>query len=406
MSGALAGIRVLDWTNYQLGPAATMMLADMGADVIKIENREIGDLGRITVGKLLKQTIGIDSDRNFYFETYNRNKRSVTIDLKMAGGREILYRLVEKSDALVTNVRLDAAAKLGADYETLAKINPRLVYAHASGYGAKGPASTKPGFDALGLARSGVMDALAPAGMPPQWPTGAIGDQIGGTLLSYSVLAGLVCAQRTGRGQMVSTSLLGSCMWVEQLNVNATLMLNQEQPKFDRTKTGNPIYNFYQCQDGRWIFFALFQSDRHWPDFCAAAGVQHLQDDPRFAKAAAREENCQELIRLLDQVFLTKPSSEWVSRFNAYHDLVFDLISPLSNLATDPQVLANGYAIDFEHPHYGTTKMLGFPISFDGTPVEMRRAAPDLGQHTEEVLVDVCGYTRDEVRDFRERRVI
>lgn len=406
MGGVLESVRVIDWTNYQLGPLSTAMLADMGADVVKLESPGGGDLGRLTVGRLLKQTIGVDSERNFYFESFNRGKRSITLDLKQEKGREVLYRLVERSHALVTNVRRDAAAKLGADFATLSRYNPRLVYAHASGYGPKGPDARRAALDPLGVARSGMMDALAPPGVPPQWPTGAIGDQVGGTMLGYAVLAGLVSAGRSGRGQEVSTSLLGSCMWLEQLNVNATLMLEHEQPKFVRSSAGNPIYNHYECADGRWMFFALLQSDRHWPAFCAAAGVPELEHDARFDSAANREERCEELIGLLDDVFAQKTSAEWIASFSRYPDLVFDVLVPLSELGDDPQVLANGYVVDFEHPVHGPTKMVGFPVVFHQGPVELGRAAPELGAHTEEILQEVCGYSETEIAVLREENVV
>lgn len=401
---ALEGVRVLEMANYQMGPASTVMLADLGADVIKVEDPAGGDFSRGMV-KLLSQTTGLTSDRNFFFESINRNKRSLTLNLKTEQGREILGRLVERSDALVSNLRFGVAERLGADYDSLASRNPRLVYAHASGYGPNGPDAEKTSLDPLGLARSGMMLALTPDGLEPQWPTGAIADQIGAILLSYAVLAGLVHVQVTGRGQKVSTSLLGSAIWLGQLNANAALMVGQEQPKFVRSRTSNPVYNTYECADGRWLFFGLFQSDRFWAEFCEAAGVPDLSRDERFDTAAKREERCEELIALLDVVFRERPSQEWVERFSRHPDLVWDVVQPMTELQHDPQVRANDYVIDYEHPELGDVKMMGFPVTFHETPAAMRMPAPALGQHTEEILLEV-GYDWDEIIRFRDEGVI
>ncbi|TAK36479.1 MAG: CoA transferase [Chloroflexota bacterium] len=405
MASPLAGIRILELANFQMGPAATVMLADLGADVIKIEDPFGGDLARGIV-KLLGQTIGVASDRNFYFESINRNKRSITIDLKKEKGRQVLHRLVGSADAFVTNVRLGVAERIGADYETLAKLNPRLVYGHASGYGPKGPDASKPAFDPLGLARSGMMDALTPAGLPPQWPTGAIADQYGATMLSYAVLAGLVSANLTGRGQKVSSSLLGSTMFLGQFCANATLMVQHEQRKFQREEVSNPLQNCYRCADGRWIFFAMSQPDRHWPSFCAALGIRSLQHDERYATAETRAEHSAELIAILDGIFATKSVDEWVATLDKYGVLGFDVVASMSNLVYDPQVIANRYVVDFDHPVLGTIKMMGFPISFEEMPAQVRMPAPELGQHTEEILIELCDYSWNEIAELRDEAVI
>lgn len=399
----LQGIRVIDWTIFQQGPVVTAMLGDLGAEVIKIEERGRGDPGR---GLSTVLGLSLPRDRNYYFEANNRNKKSISLDLRKPQAREIVYRLVEKSDVFVQNFRKGVAERLGLDYETLSKYNPRLIYASATGYGPEGPESHRPSLDPVGLARAGFMNAASLAEQPPVYMQGGIADQMGAIMLAYGILAALVARERLGIGQKVDASHLGSMMWLQSLAIHAFLFEGKELPKWRRDRAANPIFNYYKCADGKWLFLSLLQPDRHWGNFCRAIGRPELEHDPRFADADRRRENRHELIAILDEVFATKTCREWMEILGQYPDFIFEPVNTYADLLEDPQVKANKYIVDVEHPSLGMVKMVGVPVQFSRTPARIRSPAPEFGQHTEEVLLEVCGYSWDEIAQLREEGVI
>ncbi len=405
MSMPLEGIRVLDWTVWQQGPVAGEMLGDLGAEVIKIEERVGGDPGR-GIMRLIGAQTGITGGINYYFENNNRNKKGITVDLRKEKGKEIIYRLVEKSDVFVQNFRHGVAARLGLDYQTLSQYNPKLIYATASGYGPKGPDRAEPAFDFLGLARSGIMTMVGEPDMPPLTIRGGIADQMGAIMLAYAVLAALVARERLGVGQEVDVSHLGSMIWLQSLNVASVLMLKQEPIRACRARAGNPLYNYYLCADNKWIALAHLQPDRQWPDVCKALGIEELINDPRFENMEKRSENCVELVSIFDRIFATKTREKWMKILKETGDIICFGISTISDLVNDPQVIANDYIVDFDHPIAGKLKVVGIPIQFSKTPGAVRLPAPQFGQHTEEVLLDICGYTWDEISEFRDQQVI
>src|SRR5208282_298214 len=249
MKGPLTGIRIIDWTIWQQGPVATQMLADLGAEVIKVEERDKGDPGRgiVSVSGGSTQKGG----RNFYFEANNKHKQSIALDLKRAEAREIVYRLAAKSDVFVQNFRKGVAARLRLDYKTLRDHNPRLIYASASGYGPEGPDSAEPSFDYLGQARSGVMNVTGAEGFPPTYIFGGIADQMGAVMIAYGVLAALLARERYGVGQEVDASHLGSMMALQGLNVVARTITGKEFNRNTRANAFNPLWNHYRCSDGK-----------------------------------------------------------------------------------------------------------------------------------------------------------
>lgn len=379
------------------------MLADLGAEVIKIEDKSSGDPGR-GVSQLYGTQTGIKG-RNFYFESLNRGKKSMAIDLKKQQGREIIYKLVEKADVFVHNFRQGVPERLGVDYRTLSRHNPRLIYASASGWGPKGPDARTPAFDLTAQARSGMMDSTAVSGIPPQRINGAIADQMGGIMLAYSVLAAIVARERTGVGQDVDVSQLGSMLMLQGLRVNQYLISGQEPRKFGRTEFGNPLSNHYECKDGRWIALALMQGDRYWHDFCDAMGIQNLENDPKFATQGKRSDNRVEFIAALDRVFATKPAEEWMEILGQHEDFPIALVNSIEQVIKDPQVVANNYVSEFEHPVWGHTRELCTPISFGKTPVETGKGAPEFGENTEEFLLEL-GYSWEDISKLKEEQVI
>ncbi|MDD5703668.1 MAG: CoA transferase [Dehalococcoidales bacterium] len=404
MTLPLEGIRVLDCTQWQQGPAATALFGDLGADVIKIERPFGGDAARglSIVGGVPTML----DDWNLYFEVFNRSKRSISLDLKSEDGKRILYQLVEKSDVFVTNFMIGIPEQLGIDYEVLSGHNPKIIYVHASAYGPNGPEASTPGMDISFQARSGLMASIAETGNPPLDGPVGIADQTGAMATCCAVLAGLLVRERTGIGQRIDVSGLGSMIWLQQLTVGVSVMRGSVAPKRNRSQVENPLWNYYCCRDGKWIMLSMLQSDNHWDPFCKALGREELIHDPRFENASKRIENNNLLIKTLDETFMTNDRDTWMALFKEAGDLIFSAINTVEDLLIDPQVLANNYISDFDHPVHGTIKVVGAPLQFSKTHAELGLPAPELGQHTEQLLNEILGYTWEEITNLRERNII
>ncbi len=404
MKGPLEGIRIVDWTIWQQGPVATQMLADLGAEVIKIEERERGDPGRgivaVSGGSASKGGL------NFYFEANNKHKQSLALDLKRPEAREIVYKLAAKSDVFVQNFRKGVAGRLGLGYADLRKLNPRIIYASASGYGPQGPDSGEPSFDYLGQARSGIMNTLGIDSDIPTYIFGGIADQMGAVMLAYGVLAALFAREKTGEGQEVDASHLGSMLALQGLNVVMRTLTGKEFGRNTREHAFNPLWNHYRCADGKWLSLAMLQPDRYWNDFCKTIGKPELAADPRFTEMRTRGKNCQELIRILDPIFATKTRDEWMRSLKAGGDFIYTVVNSVNDLPDDEQVKANGYIVKHEHPTHGPVELLGMPVKLSATPGEPRGHAPELGEHTETILTEMLGYSWDDIARLREANVI
>jgi len=403
MAMPLEGVLVIDWTIWQQGPVASAMLGDLGAEVIKIEERAAGDPGR---GMLRMSGIDLSDRPNFYFEANNRNKRSLAVDLKKPEGLAIVHALASRADVFVQNFRQGVAERLGLGAATLRALNPRLIYASATGYGADGEESAQPSFDYLGQARSGIMMAAGEPGMPPLAIAGGIADQMGAILLAYGVLAALHARERFGIAQEVDASHLGSMTWLQGLSVAARLMMGMAIPRQPRAYASNPLWNHYRCGDDRWIALGMLQPDRYWVDFCRVVGRPELGEDPRFADMRVRAGNAGECIAILDEIFATRPLAEWLDLLRHGGDFIFTQVNAVDDLPSDPQVLANGYVTDFEHPTFGRTQVVGVPVRLSETPGSIRRAAPEFGQHTEEILTEMLGYPWEKVAHLKDDGVI
>jgi CoA:oxalate CoA-transferase len=399
----LEGIRVIDWTIWQQGPVCSAMLGDLGAEVIKIEEREKGDPGRGIV-----KMSGVDlSDRpNFYFEANNRNKKSLTLDLKKPEALEIVYKLIAKSDVFVQNYRFGVAQRIGLGYETLRTHNPKLIYASATGYGPEGPDRADPSFDQMGLARSGLMLAAGEPDHPPLQIVGGIADQMGAIMLAYGVITALLARERFGVGQEVDASHLGSMIWLQGLSVAARLMMGFAIPRMPRKYASNALWNHYCCADGKWLCLGMLQPDRYWADFVRVLGRPELATDERFVDLRVRAANAGAAVEALDAIFATKPRAEWLAILRTGGDFIFTIVNSVDELPNDPQVLANGYITDFEHPQFGTTQVVGMPLRLSQTPGSVRLPAPEFGQHTEEILTELLGYSWEQVGALKDQHVI
>ena len=404
MSGPLDGIRIIDWTIWQQGPVATQMLADLGAEVIKIEERERGDPGRGITAVAGSATV--KGGRNYYFEANNKHKKSIALNLKQPEAREIVHRLAARSDVFVQNFRKGVAHRLGLGYADLAAINPRIIYASASGYGPEGPDSGEPSFDYLGQARSGIMNAIGSGSTAPTYVYGGIADQMGAIMLAYGVLAALFARERTGIGQEVDASHLGSMMALQGLNVVARTIMGKEFPRNTRANAYNPLWNHYRCADDKWISLAMLQPDRYWKNFCEVVGKTELIEDPRFADVKTRGKNSAALVAIFDEVFATRPRDEWMRILKGRGDFIYTIVNSVTDLPDDPQVRANDYVVDYDHPALGNLTLLGMPVKLSATPGEPRGHAPELGEHTELLLTEMLGYSWDDVARLRDANVI
>ncbi|MDP6511908.1 MAG: DUF429 domain-containing protein [SAR202 cluster bacterium] len=408
--GALQGIKVVDWTIWQFGPVAATMMGDLGADVIKVESLD-GDPGRAVFA-----AGGVDrslpAGRNAYFEANHRNKRCIALDLKKPEGIEVVRKLVADADVFIQNFRQGVAERLGLGYDDLKKINPKLIYASATGYGPLGPDSAEPALDSAAQARSGLMFATGPDGAEPYPVQGVVGDQIGGITLGWGILAALVARNIHGVGQRVDVSHLSSSMWLQGLAVSMG-SLTRDKPDSEinlssnppRDSAYNPLANHYKCRDGRWIMLANFQADRYWPSFAKALELQDLVDDPRFQDTPARGKNRRELIKILDGTFAGKTYDQWAEILSASGDFIFSPVQSLPELTDDPQVIANGYMANVEHPDLGLVKLADHPVRYSETPNRIATVAPELGQHTEDVLL-ALGYTWDDITGLQDVGVI
>ncbi len=406
MNGPLDGIRVIECGGYLSAPSAAYMLGDLGAEVIKIEDRIKGDPVR-GMSSTFGRGMILDDGTNILFETANRNKKSVTLDLKKPEGYDLLGKLVAKSDVFVTNYSLGAIETLKMDYESLKKFNEKLVYGLATGYGSLGPDAQKRAFDAIAQARSGIMTSVGEPDGPPLQIAGAIFDQVTGTILVNGILAALVARELHGVGQLVETSLLGSGIHMQAYNINVTMLRGRPMPRPSRKTLKNPMANHYECADGKWLLLCEAQSDRFWHPFCAAVGLEAIEKDPRFTDAKARRDNFIELTGIFEQAFKKKSRDEWLRILEEQGEgMAFSPVMEPGELTSDPQVMLNGYIQEVDHTSLGKVNLIGMPLQFHGTPAERRQSAPNFGQHTEEVLMDVLGYGWDDIERLKNAEVI
>lgn len=376
----LNGYRVLDVSQVMAGPFCTMLLGDMGADVIKIEPPGAGDQTRRAMGFKLK---GNDS---LGFIALNRNKRSVTLNLKSASGRRVFYKLVETADILVENNRPGVVERLKIDYNTLSQINPRLVYASISGFGQTGPWSKRPGFDLIAQAMSGVMAATGDNRSGPVKASVPVGD-LGSSLFTlYGVLSALIGRDRTGRGQHIDSSLFESALSLSIWEAMEYWGTGRVPQRLGTANRMSAPYQAFAARDGTFVLGAANQ--KLWTSLCEAFGLQSLTEDPRFASNADRMRNLQELVPLLQARFSGHSVDECVEKLL----LAGVPAAPLYDIG---QALESEHAsarqmrTKMMHPIEGEINQLGFPIRMSATPQKLRYPAPLLGEHNEEVLTEL-----------------
>jgi len=401
MNGPLHGVRVVEITQFQNGPVCGRILGDMGADIIKVEPKT-GDPARGFMA-IVGVQMGFKG-RNFYFEYCNRNKRGVVLDLKKPAGLEVFMRLIDNADIFLTNMAIGTPERMGIGYDALSARNPRLIYAQTTGWGRKGPDATSFAFDYAGLARAGTMLMCGEDGMPPQPLVPGLADQMGAIMTAFGIVGALYAREKTGKGQMMDASMLGAMIELEGIVLAVPCILGKEFTRPVRSRAGNPLYNHYKCKDGRWIAIVNLQPDRYWPNFCRALGIEHLKDDPRFNNLETRGKNAEELIRVIDEKIADKTMAEWMDIFKK-EGVIHTPVQTATEVTNDPQALANNYFIWYDHPVFGKTKMTGWAWDYSETPCSVRREAPEFGQHTEEVLLEL-GYTWNDIERLGAENVI
>lgn len=403
MKAILDGIRIVDWTQWIAGPESTAMLGELGADVYKIEFKGVGDQER-GVEKYMGASTSLPHGRHSLVEYLNRNKRGLALDLRNPRGKEIMYRLVERCDVFVTNFQNDVIDKFGLDYDSLREINPKLIYAISSAYGQRGPDGTAPGFDLTILARSGMMMACGDISDPdPCWIIPGPADVMGGYNLSFAVIAGILARERHGIGQKIACSNLGGMLKLLSTPISQYLLSGKETPRQSRVTPSRPGYDVYKCGDRRWIAIALFR-EGGWSPFCHAIGAPEM-DCLEYGSLAKRAAKAPEIVKFLDRIFATKTRDEWIRIFRD-KNVVHAPVNTIAEAVSESQVLENGYVCDWDHPVLGKIRYPGFPWEFSETPAAHTRGAPELGEHTEEIMIEVCGYDWDQITRFKEEGVI
>lgn len=392
MALPLEGIKVVDFTQFQQGTMCTEMLSDWGAEVVKVEPRHVGEPGR---GGNPWGPEGVP----VYFEAYNRNKKSIAVDLKKEKGKEIVYRLVKTADIFAQNFRPGVAERLGFGYKALSAINPRIIYLTGSGFGLKGPMKDRPGFDSVGQAMGGIMSVTGPPGSADQ-PIGAgIGDQTGGFLLSWGALLALIDRARTGEGQEVDVSLIGSVVALQ----GATLLSNTLAGYLPKKTRGRITSGIFACSfvaaDGKPFIIQTVGREKRDKVF----ELTGLDKDPRFDTREKRKQNEDAMIDAFQEIFSAKTRDEWL-QILVDADIVCAPVYNYAEVSADPQIQANEYIVEIKHPTEGPIRVLGNPIHL-GRHKARIGVAPLLGQHTDQVL-KVAGYTEEEIGRLRAEEVI
>jgi crotonobetainyl-CoA:carnitine CoA-transferase CaiB-like acyl-CoA transferase len=404
MSGLLEGVKIIGFEQVVGVPAATAVLADWGADVIKIEPIW-GDWQRSLVSfNRTPLLLNLEKGQiELHFEFLNRGKRSVALNLRTEQGREVMYKLLEDADIFASNYSMDVLQKYGLDYPSLKDRYPGLVHCLLTGYGSKGPKANERGYDYVaGWSYGGMMDLVSagPEYPPPISRPGMI-DIVASAHITSGILAALFHKQKTGKGRGLEVSLYHAAAWTLGLDVQ-TALYGHPQSKWDRKRAPNPMYTSYQCKD-RWCMMC-HPTQEYWAPFCKAIGKEEWINDPRYATMESREQHAEELVALLDGIMFTKTWAEWEKEFRA-NDLIVSGNQTIAEILTDEQANVNNFFADIEHPVVGQARLLNSPVQFTETPAKIKHVAPQLGEHTEEVLLEY-GYSWEDMEKLKEKGVI
>ena len=401
MAGPLTGIKVVEVANFLAVPCCAALMADMGADVIKVEPLA-GDPYRWMSSD---GTYGFEFPINYAFEMDNRGKRGISLDLNKPEASDIVRKLTSKADVFVTNLLPRRLEKFSLTYEQISADNPRLIYLAFSGYGPVGPKKDKLGFDHTAYwASTGLMDLYSQLSSEPIDILNGMGDHTTAPTLLAGVLAAILERQRTGKGRRVTASLLNMGLWVIGADVQEALASGRPLYRRSRVEAIDPLINTYSASDGKWFLMVMPDSDSNWAKLCKAIGHPELIDDPRFATIDGRKSRAPQAIAALDGIFNEKPLADWVPILDA-NDVIYAPVREMLDALTDPQVELNDMLRTIEHPQHGPYKILNTPVHLEDTDIGPKSAAPELGQHTEEVLLEL-GYSWDDITGLQDSGAI
>ena len=387
----LSGIRVLDFSRAISAPYGSMILGDLGAEIIKIETPE-GDLSRVSAGPTHK-------GENFFYLSVNRNKKGIVLDLLTESGKETLYDLVKISDIVLSNFRSGSMERLGADYDTLCQINPRIIYCSLTAYGPSGPAMDRPGYDVTVLAASGILGLTSEPDGRPVRPGVPIADNAGGLFMAVGILAALAERQRTGKGKKIDISLMDAC--ISLLGYPLSYYFTTNTVPKPLSNSGHLIlvpYGLYKTKKGYVAFGAC------WPRITRAIGADWLADDPRFKDLEARQKHRDELNAIMEEYLAKVEADDWIEIFKV-EDIAAAKVATLDEVIADPQVLHQKMILTMKHPLGGEIKLAGNPVKIDGISEEEFTPPPTLNQHEHEILSELLGYSDEKIRKLREEEV-
>ncbi len=397
MPAPLEGIRVVEIASFVAAPSGGALLADLGAEVIKVEVPE-GEIYRHT-----KPHMGgykSDFDGGPPFEMDNRGKRSLALDLGRSEARDALRRVIARADVVLTNLLPGRQRKYGLDPDSLRSQQPALIHATLNGYGVRGDEADSPAFDYTAYwARTGMMDMFRAPDAIPAYLRPGVGDHAAGMSLVAGILAALRVRDRTGEGQAIEVSLLQIGLYILGNDMSNVLATGQSPPTHDRRAQRNPLWNYYTTADQRWLHLVMVESQRYWPNLCRALELGELEADPRFADPVARYRNGRALVERLDAVFSGRTLAEWENELRR-HPLIWAPVKRMHEMIDDPQVAAMGYLSDVDHPRLGHFKSVGPPFRMSAHAMPANRPAPELGADNEAVLRE-AGLSPDEIAKLR-----
>ncbi len=383
MNTPLEGIRVVEIASFVAVPACGALLADLGADVIKVEV-PWGEIYRHSVPRYAGFASDFPGAPHFHMD--NRGKRSLALDLALPQAVDALAKVIDGADVVLMNLLPERQRKYGIDPESLLEKHPGLVVARLSGYGPEGEEANAPAFDYSAYwARTGLMDQLHEPDAPPPFQRPGMGDPSAALSLAVGILSALRTRDRDGPGQVIDVSLQHIGFYIEGNDAAVTLVTGETPPRHDRREARNPLWNHYRCGDGRWLFLVMIESDRYWKPFTAALGRPDLAEDERFAGAVPRFQNSRVLIEELDAIFATRSLEEWAEAFEG-HRLIWAPVRTVAEAVEDPQAVANGSFPTVKHPEWGEFRTVAPPLRMSGHDLAGTNPAPALGADTYEIL--------------------
>jgi formyl-CoA transferase len=404
MAKGLEGIKVVEVGGAVAMPLAGMLMGSWGAEVIHVEPPGRGDMQREF---LIQGAAGWAKPHpiNYTWEHVGRNKKSIGINMAAPEGQAILHKIIASADVFLNNLRPYELEKFNLTYNTLSKLAPKIIYANLTGYGRLGPEKNTGGYDSVAFwARSGVMDLLHETDTAPNISRPAYGDSITSLSLLAGLLAALLIRERTGVGQEVEVSLFNTATWVLGFDISGCLVTDEDAMRPQRRTMGNPIRNLYPTRDKRWIMLGMTNAQHYWPSFCKAIGRAELENDPKFSTYKARSQNAAELVDIIDSILRTKTYAEWIEILSA-NRLVWSPVKTPLEVTQDEQAIANDFFTEWNHPKHGKIRVLNNPIKLSKTPAEIKMKAPDLGEHTRQIMKEL-GYSEAEMAKMKEAGIV